>query len=820
MIRVKGLNKYFNRGRKNENHVLSDINLEFADTGLVCLLGESGSGKTTLLNTIGGLDTFSTGSIVIDDTELVKYEPKKMEPIRNDKFDFVFQNYFLLKDYTVGYNVRIALNRFDVSEEEKDERVEYVLDMLGMKKYRKKLVSKLSGGQQQRVAIARALVKSPDVIFADEPTGNLDEENTLRTMSILKSISKECLVILVTHERNIANFFADRIIEVRDGKIISDSINESDDVYERSDDSNIYLKELEKSEIKNENALISIYSKKVDRPRRIELKFAWKDGKLYIQNDMNCDILIEGVENGVQMLDEERPSLDMEDVDNFSYSLSKMKSRGKSKLPFKELWRMAVENISLMGKKQAFVIGILLVTAVLLSVTLAEFLNTVTIDEKSIVSTDSHYVKFDFARTTSLWEEENQWDVIEFVDKYLSDGKYGDLFYSPKINIFMTGDGFYQMKDIKQSVEKYFTFVDINHLKESSLIYGEMPKKRGEVVVDKQVIEQFIASRGVVATMYGGVETYMNMELSIPLVGEKLKIVGISDVGEPSVYSSQSIILGLDSTGYRIATLDELKTEYPESAEGVTLGKNQILMREGLYNANKLSMKPDGDILGYQKIGEGKDNKFEVLGTIPNEMGVDYVMSEEGCMYVRTMMYYRGNSCYLYTNDTDRVIKDMKKYAEKYRGSYTLNVTRPYDEQIKEYKKAHTINLDAKKLITVVILIISIIMIYFTIKSNAMSRSEELTVYRLLGISRGSIMKAYMMEMGLMTCYTSLPAVLITSGVIKFISSIPSLEIGMILPWWSVLILIAAIFAVHLLISIMPIYGILSKPAATLAVKE
>ena len=222
MIRVDNLQKYYNKGRKNEQHVLNDVSLELDRTGLVCILGESGSGKTTLLNTIGGLDTFSGGTITIEDTVVKKYDPKVMEPIRNDHFDYIFQNYYLLKDYSVAYNIKLALNRYELTEEEKEERVDYVLHMLGMEKFKKKQVSKLSGGQQQRVSIARALVKSPDVILADEPTGNLDEENTLRTMSILKNISKECLVLLVTHEKRIAKFFGDRIIEVCDGKIVRD----------------------------------------------------------------------------------------------------------------------------------------------------------------------------------------------------------------------------------------------------------------------------------------------------------------------------------------------------------------------------------------------------------------------------------------------------------------------------------------------------------------------------------------------------------------------------------------------------------------------
>ena len=106
MIQIKNLQKYYNQGKKNEQHVLNDITLEFPSTGLICILGESGSGKTTLLNTVGGLDTFSGGSITIDDKELKKYDPRVMEPIRNNSFDYIFQNYYLLKDYSFSSSVR------------------------------------------------------------------------------------------------------------------------------------------------------------------------------------------------------------------------------------------------------------------------------------------------------------------------------------------------------------------------------------------------------------------------------------------------------------------------------------------------------------------------------------------------------------------------------------------------------------------------------------------------------------------------------------------------------------------------------------------
>ena len=534
MIQINNLHKYYNQGKKNEQHVLNDITLEFPQTGLVCILGESGSGKTTLLNTVGGLDTFSGGSISIDDTKLTRYNPKVMEPIRNDHFDYIFQNYYLLKDYSVSYNIKLALNRYNLSEEEKEERVDYVLRTLGMEKYKKKTVSKLSGGQQQRVSIARALVKSPDVIFADEPTGNLDEENTIRTMSILKNISKECLVLLVTHEKRIARFFGDRIIEVCDGKIVRDELNTPADSYERSDDSNIYLKELEKETISGEMSDFQIYHQKDFVPGKIQLTLAWKDNKLYIQNNMPFDILIEGVENGVQMLDEERPTLDLDEVDNFSYELPKLKSKGTARLSGREIFRISVENLQMMGKRQAFIITVLLVTAVLLSLTLAQFINIYTIDESSIVTTDSHYVYIDFAGTSSNHSSESSYQLSKFINETLSDGTLGDPFFISKINVYLTGDGYRQLTNLTQMVQNY-SFTSTDHLKKSDLICGKLPEKRNDVVMDALLAQRLIDTKASVSTLHPTPESYLGMRLVLAAVDQDFNIVGISNTNQPVI---------------------------------------------------------------------------------------------------------------------------------------------------------------------------------------------------------------------------------------------------------------------------------------------
>lgn len=809
MIEIKNLNKFYNKGKKNEVHVLNDINLSLDATGLVCILGESGSGKTTLLNTIGGLDTFSGGSISIDGTSVSKYNPKVMEPIRNDHFDYVFQNYYLLKDYSVAYNIKLALNRYNMTEEEKDARVDYVLKVLGIEKYKKKIVSKLSGGQQQRVSIARALVKSPDIIFADEPTGNLDEENTLRTMSILKNISKECLVLLVTHEKRIANFFADRIIEVQDGKIVRDEPNKPIDSYERSDDSNIYLKEMDRFSLCGEQGQIELYQNKTALPEKLDLTLAWKDGKLYIKNNMNCDILIEGVENGVRMLDEERPKLDMSKVENFSYDLPKLSSGGSAKLSKKEIFRMAKENIQLMGKKQAFVIGILLATAILLSITMAQVFSNFNVNKANVVMSDSHYAKVIFSKTTSrMWGRQTN-ETLDFIHEFMDTTDHGDAMCIPTANIYISGSGYKQLYNLTQQITD-FNFINYTHLKKEDLTYGEMPVNRNDVVLDQRIIDRLAASKTSVASLLNGYEDYLGMKLKIASVETELTVVGICNTNEPSLYCNQHMLMGLSAKGYKIASAAEYLQENSDADQNLNLKDDEILIREALYKKDETT----------KVFGNDYDHEYKVVGTIPNDLEYDYVMSDKGCQNMKDLMISENKLCYIYTDDAAATAAYFQEKGDENGRSFKIESSVPAEDDMKSYQEAHSNDMNAKTMIPIAITLISLIMVYFTIKSNASSRSEELTVYRLIGISRGSILKAYMLEMILVTSYTSLPAVLLTCGIIQFISSIPSLEIAMYMPWWSALILLICLYAVHVFISILPVYGILSKPPATLAVKD
>ena len=213
---------FANNLRKNYGtlEVINDTTLKLPKKGMVAFLGESGSGKTTLVNVLGGLDSYKSGSISYDDTKFLKYQMDKVDIYRRNHFGYIFQNYNILEDKTVSENLLLALHIIGIYDEtECEKRIKNALEAVGLYKFRKKLAGALSGGQMQRVSIARALVKHNDVIIADEPTGNLDSDSTRQITRILKKLSINSLIILVTHDISLANTYADYIYHIKDGKI-------------------------------------------------------------------------------------------------------------------------------------------------------------------------------------------------------------------------------------------------------------------------------------------------------------------------------------------------------------------------------------------------------------------------------------------------------------------------------------------------------------------------------------------------------------------------------------------------------------------------
>src|SRR5690554_4165458 len=222
MLEVRNLTKYYIVGEQRFDAV-KGINLSFRHDEFVSILGESGSGKTTLLNLIGGLDRYNSGDIIIDNVSTKNYKDKDWDAYRNHRIGFVFQNYNLITHLDILSNVELAQTLSGVSREERRQRAIEVLTRVGLKDHLRKRPNQLSGGQQQRVSIARALVNNPTIILADEPTGALDSETSEDIMNLLKEISKDKLIIMVTHNSDLAKRFSNRIVRLKDGEVICDT---------------------------------------------------------------------------------------------------------------------------------------------------------------------------------------------------------------------------------------------------------------------------------------------------------------------------------------------------------------------------------------------------------------------------------------------------------------------------------------------------------------------------------------------------------------------------------------------------------------------
>ena len=240
MLELRSVTKVYKTGGVSRK-VLNRVTINFRENEFAAILGPSGSGKTTLLNIIGGLDEYTSGDLKINEKSTKNFKDRDWDAYRNHRVGFVFQSYNLIPHQTVLANVKLALTLSGISKKESLRRSKKALREVGLEEHMDKLPSQLSGGQMQRVAIARALVNDPDILLADEPTGALDSETSLQVMDILKKVAKNKLVIMVTHNPELAEEYATRIVNIKDGKVESDS-----DAYDGKTKTDLDLVESEK----------------------------------------------------------------------------------------------------------------------------------------------------------------------------------------------------------------------------------------------------------------------------------------------------------------------------------------------------------------------------------------------------------------------------------------------------------------------------------------------------------------------------------------------------------------------------------------------
>ena len=298
MLKLKNITKTYITGNKKVE-ALKGINIEFRKSEFVSILGQSGCGKTTLLNIIGGLDRYTSGDLIIDGKSTKEFKDRDWDSYRNHSIGFVFQSYNLITHQTVLSNVELALTISGVSKKERRERAIKALEEVGLKDQIHKKPNQLSGGQMQRVAIARALVNNPEIILADEPTGALDTKTSVQVMDILKRISKDKLIIMVTHNAELAEKYSSRIIKILDGKITDDS----NPIKEEKEEEKPENKNLKKTSMKFFTAIrLSLNNLMTKKGRTILTAFAGSIGIIGIALILS---LSSGVQNYINRVQEE-----------------------------------------------------------------------------------------------------------------------------------------------------------------------------------------------------------------------------------------------------------------------------------------------------------------------------------------------------------------------------------------------------------------------------------------------------------------------------------------------------------------------------------
>ncbi len=875
MIKIEKLDKYYNKGKSNEVHVINETDLQFDDTGLVCILGESGSGKTTLMNTISGLDDFKSGTIDVDGEVVTKFGSDTQERIRNEKFGYIFQNYYLLMEQTVEYNIMLALSLYDVSDEDKEKRVDYVLKAVDMTRYKKRLVSQLSGGQQQRVAIARALAKTPKVIFADEPTGNLDEQNTLRIMSILKNLSKNCLVIVVTHERSIADLFADRIINISDGRIVSDTKVEVNSSYEYSDNTNIYLGEFEKKDYTNDNVEIETYDNK-DMPK-MNFKLIYTGNKLYICPDGNVSVEVLTPEHEKKVIEGKKPVVELKDVE-MEYELDTITSSKIPKLKFRDMWNMAKENIAIMGKKQIFLIISFIAMAILMVLTVQDILNITNVDEKKIVTVDSHILNVEVSEKTAIEEDEFDKYFAEFLE--IVRGKE-NITIEPVVAPYITYEynAFWQLAEIKAAFYNY-SVIPLEKLSADTIIYGEMPDSFNEIVVDRRVLENYLDVKNEISNVVNNIEHFVGKELILGKDKQIFVVSGICDSGENSMYMDKFLILSMSASIEPLNGLATLNQVSDGAYKDITLKDNEVLLPESdyidkvekylkneysryfnfeqeFYRSNRefrwrepseeerqeyidyveeKVMEEYGmsyaEYLEYASNYDEIDFTFETgfgaeytpIGYFSDEYGLEMIVSDDAYEQINIDVIKKTKKFNIYCENKEEAVdfleqKAVEKLDKEFLKSVNIVVTDAHADSIDDYKDKMSEQFGGRIIVTVSIFLVSMVILYFMMKSNAVSKITDLGVYRLLGISKNSILGMFALESFMITSYTSLIAVILTTVVTKFLGNIPSLGITIIYPWYAFVGTIVFIYLANIIIGVLPVMKLLKLPPAALAAK-
>lgn len=811
MIELKKVNKFFNKGKKNELHVINNTSLMLPDVGLVALLGPSGCGKTTLLNAIGGLDSVQDGTILVDGKKISSRNMSKVDKLRSLSVGYIFQDYKLLEDQTVFDNVAIALKMVGIKN--KDEikvRVEYVLEKVGMLRYRHRPVSMLSGGERQRVGIARALVKNPDIVLADEPTGNLDSRNSVEIMNIIKTISKERLVILVTHERNLAEFYASRIIEVSDGTVTADRENGHDNALDYELDNIFYLKEFpSQRSFADPQDQISVYASEEDV---VNLKIVVKHGNLYIQAPENQHVEVVEKGSGIELVDDYKRQVDQESIADYDFNLDEIgdQSIARRYSSIQNFWTaffLGFKKISSYTTLRKLLLVGFLLAGCFISFAFARIGSAKHVEQKDYITANASYLQLE---NPNLSVE----DYSKLADRQ-------DLAYvlpgDSKITLTFAPEQFYQSQGVSFSLTGSLS--DAATLTAEDITVGRLPETEQEFVVDRMLLDSLLSSESRLAMfnirqpeeLIGRTYTLKN--------GLSYTLVGLVDRQEPNLYLNQSQFIwalyysnpSAEESYYVSTDLDSSETETLQSyrlAEGTYQLKRGRLPEnayECIVNYEERESYPLNKTVD---VTVGKQ-KLKVVGYYTSDQNLTKPLVND-----QTLLYDLVENASLYTICP---AVDQDAYANLTAEGY--NVTNLLADARSSYQDSVETTVRTTMILAIIIIAISLIEMFLISRSSFLSRIKEVGTLRAIGMKKWDVYKIFLGEVLAVTTLTDLPVILITFFGIQWATA-SSTEIAQFLyqePYF-LLLEILLVYAFNVLVGLLPVWNTMRKrPAAILA---
>ncbi len=811
MIRLKGVNKYFNKGKKNQIHVINDTTLELGDKGLVALLGPSGSGKTTMLNAIGGLDKVNGGDIFVDDVKITGKRASKVDEIRNLNIGYIFQDYKLVDNMTVYENVAMALRMIGIKDEgEIKRRINYVLETLGIYRYRNRKADMLSGGERQRVGIARAIAKNPKIIIADEPTGNLDSANTIEIMNIIKAISRDRLVVLVTHEVELAKFYASRIIELKDGKITADYENQTDDNLDYRIDNKLYLKDFEKHETAcSDSAKLNFYGSCGDA---VDIDIVIKNGNIYIKSKADRRVEVVDQNSAIEFVDDHYKEIDKSLYEEYDFAFDKVVDHAIDEKYssiigfFPSLARGFRKIAAYPLMKKLLFIGFFM-AGIFITYALSSIYASVDVRDKDFIQGNKEYLAVEIPKV-----DQGKYLKYEKLDsvKHIFPG-------SANVNMRFKMNFYYQSAMAEGIISGDLT--DIDDISADDLIYGRMPENPQEIVIDKLAVDRMLRDGRASQVGINNAEQMVGQKLNLDSMDE-FEIVGITDKVEPLIYADPSLFTDMiyNSAGsggeMDYATYDDEGRQAEEknifnyktysgeySLKEGRLPENDYETIVPLSNKNEIPLNKETDM----KIA---GHKLKVVGYYESPENLQVFLVNQETIKYSIIEKAKGFS--IAPENEAEAMADMQ--------SQNLNVKSSYESDRETYVTERKKSTGSVIAMGLIMLAISLAEILLMTRSSFLSRIKEIGIYRAIGVKKTDIYKMFLGEIFAVTTVSSLAGIGVMTYILYHLLKIEMVSSMFALNPLVIGGAIAIVYVFNAIVGLIPVFNTMRKtPASILA---